>query len=96
MQMSAKGGGSSKKKMAAFSDQIPMKRRMDAKHGVLCKQHGGAHNTHNTMECRQYEKDGIPRKAFIGKGVQRNPHSQNAPCGHNNTYVQLSAKNRET
>jgi hypothetical protein len=91
-QTSVKGGGSSKKKIPAFSDPIPKKRCMDAKHCVLCKQHGGKYNTRNTMECRKYEKDRTPKKAFIGKGVQRDPHSQNAPHRHNNTYVQLSTK----
>ena len=62
-----KGGGSSKKKIVAFSNQIPKKRRMDAKHCVLCKQHGGMHNTHNTMECHKYEKDRTPKKPLQGK-----------------------------
>jgi hypothetical protein len=35
--MSAKGGGSSKKKMVTFSDQIPKKHRVDVKHCILCK-----------------------------------------------------------
>jgi len=91
-QTSVKGGGSSKKKMVIFSDRIPKKRRMDVKHCVLCKQHGGTHNTHNTMECHKYEKDGTPKKAFVRKGAQRNLRSHNALCGHNNTYAQLSAK----
>jgi len=80
------------KKMVVFSDQITKKHHMDAKHCVLCKQHGGMQNNHNTMECQKYEKDGSPKEAFIGRGAQRNPRSQNVPHGHNNTYVQLSAK----
>ena len=59
------GGGSSKKKMVAFSDRIPKKSPRDAKHCALCKQHGGAYNTHNTGECRKYEKDGTPKKSEI-------------------------------
>ena len=65
---------------------------MDVKHCVLCKQHRGANNTHNTMECRKDEKDGSPEKAIIEKGAQRNPCSQNVPYRHNNTYMQLSTK----
>ena len=76
---SAKGGGSSKKKMAAFSDWTPKKHHVDAKHCVLCKQHVGMHTTHTTMECHKYEKDRTPKKSFIGKGRQRNPRSRNAP-----------------
>ncbi len=49
-QASAKGGGSSKRKMVSLNDRIPKKRRTDAKHCALCKRHGGTHNTHNTME----------------------------------------------
>jgi hypothetical protein len=65
---SAKGGSSSKKKMVAFRDRIPKKRRMDTKHGTLCKQHGVAHNTHNTGECHKYEKDGTPNGHSQGRG----------------------------
>jgi len=65
--MSAKGGSSFKKKMVAFSKQIPKKRRMDAKHCILCKQHGGVHNTHNTMECHELEKP--------NKGLHRERHT---------------------
>jgi hypothetical protein len=48
--VSAHRGGSSKKKMVAFSNWIPKDCHVDAKHCILCKQHGGMHNTHNTME----------------------------------------------
>jgi hypothetical protein len=86
------GGGSSKKRMVALRDRIPKRSRRDAKHCVLCKQHGGAHNTHNTGECHKYEKDGTPKKAFAGKSVQHNPHNRNVPCEHNTSYAQLSVK----
>jgi hypothetical protein len=71
---SATGGGSSKKRMVAFSC-------------ALCKQHGGAHNTHNTGECHKYEKDRTPKKAFAGKSVQRNLHNRNALREHNTSNV---------
>ena len=89
---SVTGGGSSKKRMVAFSDRIPKKPRMDSKHCALCKQHRGLHNTHNTRECHKYEKDGTPKKAFAGKSAQRNPCNRNVPREHNTTYAQLSAK----
>jgi protein involved in ribonucleotide reduction len=60
-QANVNGGGSSKKKMVSFSDQIPKKRRIDAKHCILCKKHGGTHNTHNTTKCRRNENDGTPK-----------------------------------
>ena len=91
-QSSAKGGGSSKKKVVTFSNHIPKKHRMDAKHCVLCKQHGGTHNTHNTGECNKYEKDGTPRKSFAGMSAQHNLCSRNTLCKHNTSYAQLSAK----
>jgi len=87
-----KGGGFYKKKMVAFSNRVPKKCHMDAKHCILCKQHGGGHNTHNTMEYHKYEKDGTPKKAFAGKGAQCNLCSRNAPREHNTSYVQLSTK----
>ena len=88
------GGGSSKKRMVSFSDRIPKKSRKEAKHCALCKKHGGAQNTHNTGDCRKYEKDGTPKRAFAGKGAQqqRNPRNRNAPRESNNSYAQLSAK----
>jgi hypothetical protein len=36
---------------------VPKKIRFE-KHCNLCKKHGGAHTTHNTGECRRFEKDG--------------------------------------
>ena len=47
-------GGSSKKRMVSFSDQIPKKSRKDAKHCALCKKHGGMQNTDNTEDCKKY------------------------------------------
>ncbi len=38
--------------------RVPKKVRFE-KHCNLCKKHGGAHTTHNTGECRKYEKDGL-------------------------------------
>ena len=57
---SANGGGSSKKRIVSFSNQIPKKSHKEAKHCVLCKKHGGMQNPHNTGDCLKYEKDGTP------------------------------------
>ena len=35
---------------------------------TLCKNHGGAHTTHNTPECRKYNKDGTLKKGIPSKG----------------------------
>jgi hypothetical protein len=47
------GGGS--------SDQVPKKARTE-KFCQRCKTHNGAHKTHNTNECRCYDKDGAPQR----------------------------------
>ena len=78
--------------MVAFSDRIPKKSRKEAKHCALCKKHGGARNTHNTGDCRKYEKDDTPKKAFTGKRAQHNPCNRNALRDHNASYAQLSTK----
>ncbi len=46
----------------------------------LCKKHGGAHTTHNTGECRKYEKDRTEKSSFRAakKGGKRSyPSNQN-------------------
>ncbi len=46
----------------------------------LCKKHGGAHTTHNTSECRKYEKDGTEKSSFRAakKGGKKSyPSNQN-------------------
>jgi hypothetical protein len=51
-----------------------------AKNCDLCKEHGGTHTTHNTSECRKYEKDGTEKSSFCAakKGGKRNyPSNQN-------------------
>ncbi len=58
-----------------------------AKNCNLCKKHGGAHMTHNTGECRKYEKDGTEKSSFRAakKGGKRSyPSNQN--------FVQLTKK----
>ena len=78
--------------MVFFSDWIPKKHRMDTKHCVLYKKHGGMHSTHNTGECHKYEKDGTPKKSFAGKSAQHNTCSGRVPCEQNNSYAQLSVE----
>ncbi len=51
----------------------------------LCKRHGGAYTTHNTKDCRRYEKGGKEKSDFsvAKKGSKKtNPVKQN--------FVQLS------
>jgi hypothetical protein len=63
----ANPSNSGKHKMVLIQEPTPKKPRRDAKHCALCKKHGGAHATHNTSDCRKYEKDGKLKKSF-GKG----------------------------
>ncbi len=42
---------------------VPKKVRFE-KHCDLCKKHGGAQRTHNTSECRKYEKDGTKKSTY--------------------------------
>ena len=82
----------SRKKMVTFSNQIIKKHHRDAKHCILCKQHGGANTTHTTMEWCKYEKDGTSKKTFTGRSAQCNPCRRTVPCEQNNTHIQLYAK----
>jgi hypothetical protein len=59
--------------------QVPKKVRF-TKNCNLCKKHGGAHTTHNTGECRKYEKDGTEKASFhtAKKGKKKSyPANQN-------------------
>jgi hypothetical protein len=62
-----------------FSARVPKKVHFE-KHCNLCKKHGGAHTTHNTRDCRRFEKDGKEifsfRTAKKG-GYKSNPINQN-------------------
>jgi hypothetical protein len=53
----------------------------------LCKKHGGAYTTHNTRDCRWFEKDGTKKSNFCAtmKGRKKpNPTKQ--------SFAQLSKK----
>ncbi len=43
--------------------RVPKKVRFK-KHCNLCKKHGGTYTTHNTRECRRFEKDGKEKSEF--------------------------------
>lgn len=55
-EKSKPGKGASKE---GSSLRVPKKTRVE-KFCQRCKTHGGAHLTHNTSECRRYDKDGKP------------------------------------
>jgi hypothetical protein len=59
--------------------RVPKKVQFE-KHCKLCKKHGGAHTTHNTHDCRRFEKDGKEKSSFRPTkkgGHERNPVNQN-------------------
>ena len=69
------GGKSDKKKRkVSFKEENKSKKARTTKHCELCKKHGGAHTTHNTGDCKKYEKDGTEKKGFknYGKSGSKN------------------------
>ena len=68
------------------SPRVPKKVRTE-KHCNLCKKHGGAYTTHNTRNCRHFEKDGTEKSNFRAAkkgGKKPNPTKQ--------SFLQLSEK----
>jgi hypothetical protein len=58
---------------------VPKKIRFE-KHCNLCKKHGGAYTTHNTLDCHKFEKDGKEKSNFCAAkkgGKKANPVIQN-------------------
>ena len=82
---SAAEGGTSKKRMVSFSNQIPKKSCKKAKHCALCKKHGCMQNTHNTGDCKKYNSDGTPKKGFAWKITQCNSCNECASHEQNNS-----------
>jgi hypothetical protein len=57
------------------------------KHCNLCKKHGGVFTTHNTRECRRFEKDGKEKSNFC---IAKKGGKKNYPINHN--FAQLTEK----
>ncbi len=57
------------------------------KHCNLCKKHGGGYTTHNTRECRRFEKDGKEKADFR---TAKKGGKKGNPVNHN--FVQLTEK----
>ena len=74
--------------MVSLNEPIPKKPRKDAKHCLLCKKHRGTHVTHNTADCRRYNKDGKLKKGFGNS--QRGSTASNKKTA--SAFAQLSAK----
>jgi len=62
------GNGKGKKRKIAYKDDnASNKKKRSLKHCNLCEKHGGAKNTHNTVNCKRYKKDGVLKKTFKSK-----------------------------
>ncbi len=68
--------------------RIPKKVRSE-KSCALCQKHGGAHTTHNTGECRKYEKDGTLKKSFNGKAAVGAKYNGKGKKDHANSFAQI-------
>ncbi len=78
-----------KRKGTSSSDYpIPKKVRFE-KGCALCQKHRGAHTTHNTGECRKYEKDGTLKKSFNGKAAVGAKYSGKGKKDHANSFAQI-------
>jgi hypothetical protein len=53
----------------------------------LCKKHGGVYTTHNTHECRRFEKDGKEKANFR---TTKKDGKKGNPVNHN--FMQLAEK----
>jgi hypothetical protein len=62
------------------------------KHCNLCKKHGGGHTTHNTSECRRFEKDGKEKSSF--RAAKKGRYNWN-PVNQNFTQLTDKIKNLE-
>ena len=68
--------------------RVPKKVRVE-KSCTLCQKHGGAHTTHNTGECRKYEKDGTLKKSFSGKAAVGQKRNGKGKTEGANSFTQI-------
>jgi len=66
------------KRKVTFKDD-PQKRKHSSEYCALCAKHGRAKTTHNTGDCRKYEKDGVFKKTFQ---TQKGKSSVNKKIDH--------------
>jgi hypothetical protein len=76
---SNKGEKGKKRPVTNCTARVPKKVHFE-KNCDLCKKHGGAYTTHNTCDCRRFEKDGEEKSNFCTAkkgGKKDNPVNQN-------------------
>ena len=81
--------GKGKRKGTGSNDvRVPKKTRVE-KSCVLCQKYGGAHTTHNTSECRKYEKDGTLQKGFGAKAAVGRKRHGSGKNESRNSFAQV-------
>ena len=60
------------KRSVSFRDERVPKKACTENFSDMCKKHGGAHATHNTGDCKKYEKDGNLKAGFQPKKAKSN------------------------
>ena len=67
-EKAAESGNGKRKRTGTLPDEkASTKKSRSSKHCELCKKHGGAKNTHNTVYCKRYKLDGPQKKSFQSK-----------------------------
>ena len=69
----------SKKRASTGLDEqrVPKKAHTANKFCQHCKMNGSPYTTHNTKECRKYDKDGKAVAATAGKPYEKKPYKKN-------------------
>ena len=79
-------GNSEKRKGNPSSNRIPKKKKMTEKHCVSCQKYGGRSDTHNTNECKKYDKDGTLK---TGWGKKPDAKTAGKSRQSSNSFAQL-------
>ena len=78
-----------KRKGTSSKDYCIPKKVRSEKSCALYQKHGGVHTTHNTGECRKYEKDGTLKKSFNGKVAFGAKYNSKGKKDHVNSFAQI-------
>lgn len=81
--------GGTKRSAAPSEDPIPRKKPKVTKMCQLCSKYGGASTTHNTKECRRYDKDGNQLASF-GRGALKKAKPKSDEKEPKSSYAQLA------
>jgi hypothetical protein len=81
------------KKIAEFGEVHSWKPKVAQTHQTvyILQETWGAHNTHNTYECKKWDQHGCLKKTFKSKARS----NSETPQGENKSYAQLYAENKQ-